>query len=124
MQFRGVMPAITTPFREDGAVDHEFLARHASWLVDHGSTAIIALGSLGEGATLSFAEKSQLLRTLVDAVGDRHAPPRLGAIWLHSSTSPLTDSTDFVNICRSLVLSSISTIRSTPFPPITTGTPT
>ncbi len=71
MNWSGVMPAITTPFTDDDAVDHDFLARHANWLVENGSTGIIALGSLGEGATLRFAEKCAVLERLVQAVGDR-----------------------------------------------------
>lgn len=71
MVWRGVMPAITTPFREDLSIDHEFLAKHVNWLVDHGSRGIVALGSLGEAATLTFAEKVEILQTCVDAVGKR-----------------------------------------------------
>lgn len=69
MQWTGVIPAITTPFREDGAVDHEFMVRHARWMLDSGCSAIVALGSLGEGATLSFDEKVEILRNLVSNVG-------------------------------------------------------
>ena len=68
---RGVLPAITTPFSEDGSVDHAFLAEHARKLVDAGCTALVPLGSLGEAATLSFDEKIAIIRTLVAAVGDR-----------------------------------------------------
>ena len=73
MQWRGVIPAITTPFRTDGSVDHDFFARHCAWLIDNGCTGIVALGSLGEGATLSFDEKNAILRTAVNAIG-RRAP--------------------------------------------------
>jgi 1-pyrroline-4-hydroxy-2-carboxylate deaminase len=71
MIWRGVMPAITTPFNEDMTVDHGFLARHCQWLVDHGCTGVVALGSLGEGATLTLTEKRQVLETCVKAIGDR-----------------------------------------------------
>src|SRR5438067_3546357 len=71
MIWRGVMPAITTPFSEDMSVDHGFLARHCSWLVDNGCTGVVALGSLGEGATLTLAEKQAVLATCVRAVGER-----------------------------------------------------
>jgi len=71
MTWAGVMPAITTPFQEDLTVDLPFLHRHAQWLVEHGSTGIVCLGSLGEGATLEFEEKTAILRTVVEAVGDR-----------------------------------------------------
>ena len=73
MNWRGVIPAMTTPFRTDGSVDHDFLARHSAWLIENGCTGIVALGSLGEGATLSFDEKLAILRTAVDSVG-RKAP--------------------------------------------------
>jgi len=71
MNWKGVMPAITTSFRSDLSVDHRFLAEHCRWLLDNGCTGIVALGSLGEGATLSFDEKLEVLRTCVKAVGQR-----------------------------------------------------
>ncbi len=70
MQWSGVIPAMTTPFKEDLSVDHDFLAEHAQWLVENGCTGIVALGSLGEGGTLSNAEKEEVLKTCIDAVGD------------------------------------------------------
>jgi len=71
MDWKGVMPAITTAFTAGLQVDLAFLARHCAWLVDNGCSGIVALGSLGEGATLSLDEKLQVLRTCVDAVHDR-----------------------------------------------------
>jgi len=71
MNWKGVMPAITTEFKEDLAVDHAFMAAHCSWLLEGGCTGIVALGSLGEGATLSFDEKLAVLGTCVKAVGGR-----------------------------------------------------
>lgn len=65
------MPATTTAFKDDLTIDHDFVAKHANWLIDHGCTGIVAPGSLGEGATLLDAEKVQLLETLVKAVGSR-----------------------------------------------------
>jgi 4-hydroxy-tetrahydrodipicolinate synthase len=70
-QWTGVFPAITTPFSHDMTVDHEFLGRHVAWLVDHGCTGIVALGSLGESATLEFEEKVEILETCVKSVGKR-----------------------------------------------------
>ena len=70
-RWSGVFPAITTPFHPDLTVDHDFLARHVAWLVDSGCDGIVALGSLGEGATLTCDEKVAILRTCIDAVGAR-----------------------------------------------------
>lgn len=71
MKWAGVIPAITTPFHEDLTVDHAFLAKHCQWLVDNGCTGVVALGSLGEGATLNLDEKRAVLETCVAAVGSR-----------------------------------------------------
>jgi 1-pyrroline-4-hydroxy-2-carboxylate deaminase len=65
--FTGIMPAMTTPFHRDGAVDHDFFAEHCRWLVEHGASALVPLGSLGEGATLGHDEKRAVLETCVRA---------------------------------------------------------
>lgn len=69
--WRGVFPAITTPFKKDLTVDYEALQGHASWLVDNGCRGIVALGSLGEGATLSFGEKIEILKACHQVLGAR-----------------------------------------------------
>ncbi len=71
MNWKGVMPAITTSFNQDLSVDHTFVAEHCRWLLDNGCTGIVALGSLGEGATLCFEEKLAVLRTCIGAVRGR-----------------------------------------------------
>jgi dihydrodipicolinate synthase/N-acetylneuraminate lyase len=71
MNWKGVMPAITTPFDANLRVDHGFLAEHCRFLLDNGCAGIVALGSLGEGATLSFSEKPEVIRTCVRAVEKR-----------------------------------------------------
>jgi len=71
MTWRGVMPAITTPFHEDLKIDHAFVAKHCNWLVDNGCTGIVTPGSLGESATLTVDEKLSLWSTVVEAVGYR-----------------------------------------------------
>jgi 4-hydroxy-tetrahydrodipicolinate synthase len=71
VQWSGVIPAVTTPFGEDFAIDHGFMVTHIRWLVDQGCAGIVPLGSLGEAATLSGSEKRTVLETCVGAVGDR-----------------------------------------------------
>lgn len=71
MDWKGVFPAITTPFDDKDRVDLDFLAEHAKWLVDNGCQGLVPLGSLGEGNTLDFEEKIQVLQMCVAAVGER-----------------------------------------------------
>ena len=71
--WHGVLPAITTPFKPDGSVDHDFLGHHVDQMMQAGCTGIVPLGSLGETATLSLEEKRAVLQTVVAAVDGRGA---------------------------------------------------
>lgn len=71
MNWKGVMPAVTTCFDGRYRVDHKFMAEHCRWLIDNGCSGIVALGSLGEGATLSFEEKLEILGNIKAALGNR-----------------------------------------------------
>jgi dihydrodipicolinate synthase/N-acetylneuraminate lyase len=71
MNWKGVISAMTTGFKPDYSVDHAFVAKHAQWQLQNGCDGIVAPGSLGESATLSFDEKLALLKTLVGASGGK-----------------------------------------------------
>jgi len=71
MKWEGVYPAVTTPFREDLSVDLGFFARHLESMREAGCRGFVPLGSLGEGATLAFSEKEEILREARRAAGDR-----------------------------------------------------
>ncbi len=77
MNWKGVIPAITTNLKADLSVDHEALAAHCRWMIESGCTGIVCCGSLGEAQTLTFEEKVAVVRTAVAAVSDR-APVALG----------------------------------------------
>jgi 4-hydroxy-tetrahydrodipicolinate synthase len=67
----GVFPAMTTPFKADLSVDYDALSAHAQWLIEAGCKGVVALGSLGESATLSRDEKIEILRRLNAALGGK-----------------------------------------------------
>lgn len=71
MAFKGVMPAITTHLAPDLSIEHQALRHHVDWLIGHGVTGIVPLGSLGEGATMSFDEKAAVLESCVAAANGR-----------------------------------------------------
>ena len=71
MEWRGVIPAITTAFDENHEVDYELAGEHCRWLIQNGCTGVVALGSLGEGATLTLSEKSRILTTCVNSLQGR-----------------------------------------------------
>src|SRR5262245_51079534 len=80
MKWTGVISAITTAFNADYSVDYVFLAQHAQWQIDQGCDGIVALGSLGEAATLAFDEKVAILKTLVAALRDKPVVAGIAAL--------------------------------------------
>jgi len=71
MKWQGVIPAIMTPFGDDLTVDADLLRREVDALMKAGCTGIVALGSLGEGGSLSFEEKNAVLRLCREEIGGR-----------------------------------------------------
>lgn len=69
--FGRVLTAMVTPFTVDGALDLEGAQQLATHLVDAGNDGLILNGTTGESPTTSDAEKAQLVRAVVEAVGDR-----------------------------------------------------
>ncbi|WP_030802672.1 4-hydroxy-tetrahydrodipicolinate synthase [Streptomyces sp. NRRL S-337] len=69
--FGRVLTAMVTPFTADGALDLDGAQRLAAHLVDAGNDGLVVNGTTGESPTTSDAEKAQLVRAVVDAVGDR-----------------------------------------------------
>lgn len=70
-RFGHVLTAMASPFTEDLALDLDGAQRLANHLVDHGSDGVVVCGTTGESPTLSNAESRELLRAVLDAVGDR-----------------------------------------------------
>ncbi|HWG94105.1 MAG TPA: 4-hydroxy-tetrahydrodipicolinate synthase [Mycobacteriales bacterium] len=69
--FGRVLTAMVTPFTEEGALDLDGAQVLARALVDAGNDGLVVNGTTGESATTTDAEKSDLLRAVVEAVGDR-----------------------------------------------------
>ncbi|BDZ43897.1 4-hydroxy-tetrahydrodipicolinate synthase [Paraoerskovia sediminicola] len=69
--FGAVLTAMVTPMTDAGEVDLEAAARVATYLVDHGNDGLVISGTTGESPTTHAPEKGDLLRVVVDAVGDR-----------------------------------------------------
>jgi 4-hydroxy-tetrahydrodipicolinate synthase len=62
---------MVTPMREDGSIDLEQAQALAVHLVEHGHDGLVVSGTTGESPTTSAQEKDELLRAVIEAVGDR-----------------------------------------------------
>jgi 4-hydroxy-tetrahydrodipicolinate synthase len=71
MRFPGIIPAVTTPFGPDGAVDTDALRANINALVDAGVHGIVATGTMGEAGSLSTSERREVIAAIAAAVDGR-----------------------------------------------------
>ena len=69
--FGRVLTAMLTPFTADGDLELRTAQALASRLVDQGNDGLVISGTTGESPPTSRQEKADLVRAVVDAVGDR-----------------------------------------------------
>ncbi len=71
LNWTGVIPALMTEMKQDGALDLPATQRHIEKCLDAGSEGFVMLGTLGENSSLSVDEKEQVVRAAVEAVNGR-----------------------------------------------------
>ncbi|MDD3180010.1 MAG: dihydrodipicolinate synthase family protein [Opitutaceae bacterium] len=78
--FQGVIPVLPTPFHDDETLDLTSLERIVTFAVEQGVNGLTLLGVLGEANRLTGAERTRLIRVVVQAapglpviVGTSHA---------------------------------------------------
>lgn len=69
--FGRLITAMVTFFHEDGSLNADGTAEFASWLLDHGSDAILVSGTSGEAPTMTYAEKEELFTKVIAKVNGR-----------------------------------------------------
>lgn len=73
--FKGSLPALITPLREDGEIDWPTLEKLVEWHIAQGSNGLVPVGTTGESPTLSHAEHQAVVEAVV-----RHAAGRIPVI--------------------------------------------
>ena len=76
--YQGSIPALVTPFTDQGAVDEEAFAAHVEWQIAEGSTGLVPVGTTGESPTLSHAEHKRVVELCVE-VAKKRVPVIAGA---------------------------------------------
>jgi 4-hydroxy-tetrahydrodipicolinate synthase len=69
--FKGSIPALITPFTEEGAVDADGFQKFVEWQVAEGSHGLVPVGTTGESPTLSHDEHKLVVELCVEAAASR-----------------------------------------------------
>ncbi|RUO25753.1 4-hydroxy-tetrahydrodipicolinate synthase [Aliidiomarina minuta] len=67
----GSMVALVTPFTKHGNVDYTLLAELVEFHINHGTDAIVSVGTTGESPTLSHDEHVDVVRATVEVAAGR-----------------------------------------------------
>ena len=69
--FRGIATALATPMTQIGAIDYDAYGRLIDWQIDSGINALVACGTTGEAATMSYDEHKETIAYAVKRVNGR-----------------------------------------------------
>lgn len=69
--FRGSIVALITPMHEDGRVDDASLGRLVEFHIENATSAIVAVGTTGESATLDEDEHCEVIRRVIELAAGR-----------------------------------------------------
>jgi 4-hydroxy-tetrahydrodipicolinate synthase len=73
LSLNGYVPAVPTPFTEDGAVDIAAFERFCDWQISEGARALVVCGTTGEAPTLSDTEHRDVVRAAYKVARGRAA---------------------------------------------------
>lgn len=84
IDWRGVMPALTTEMNQDGSLHLKATAQHAESCLSAGVEGIVVLGTLGENNSLTLDEKEAVTHAVVEVVNGR--VPVIAGVAEYTST--------------------------------------
>lgn len=104
--FKGVYPALITPFKKDGSMDLEGLKANVKYYMSLGCAGVAFSGSSGEHAFLSREERAAGIKACKEAVGDGYVIAGAGAQTTAETKKLVQDAKD-AGADAALVLSPI-----------------
>jgi len=83
----GSIVALVTPMNDDLSLDWDALHKLVDWHIQEGTTAIVAVGTTGESATLDMEDHIKVIRAVVDQVNGKI--PVIAGTGANSTTEAL-----------------------------------
>ena len=71
MSIKGSITALVTPMRENGELDYSALEKLINFQIDSGISALVAVGTTGESATIDFKDHIKLIEFFVKTASGR-----------------------------------------------------
>ena len=71
MMFKGSIPALVTPFADDGSFAEDVFAQFVEWQIAEGSSGVVPVGTTGESPTLTHDEHKRVVDVCVKVAAGR-----------------------------------------------------
>lgn len=69
--FSGSLVAIVTPMKPSGEIDYKSFEKLLDWHIASNTDGLVILGSTGEAPTITFEERTKIIRQVVDQVNEK-----------------------------------------------------
>lgn len=69
--YKGVIPAMMTPFKADNTFDKAAAREMVDWMIAQGSTGFYLTGSNGSGPYMESKERNEVVETMMEAINGR-----------------------------------------------------
>ncbi|XP_019626380.1 PREDICTED: N-acetylneuraminate lyase-like isoform X3 [Branchiostoma belcheri] len=112
LRVEGVIAAVFTPVKENGALNLDVIDRYVDHLVSQGVLNVFVGGSTGEGVNFSLAERKQLTEKWVTA-----GSGKLQNVIVHVGGVSIPDSQDLARHAESVGVQGIATLPTLFFKP-------
>ena len=108
---KGTIPAAVTPLRDAASrVDESAIAPYIDFLIDHGATGVLAMGTTGEGILLTKQERQTVMDAFVEAAAGR-VP-----VAVHAGAQTTADSIALAEHAASIGAAAVAVIGPPYFP--------
>ena len=71
LEIKGIIPAMVTPFTDNGEINKKSLRKLTGYLIDNGVHGLFPVGSTGEFYGMDIDKKREVLKTVLEEAGDR-----------------------------------------------------
>ena len=106
-RLKGIVPALMTPFKENGDIDYDFLKEHLDFLIEAEVDSLYILGTAAEVFLMDLEERKSVAEAVVE-----HAAGRI-PVFMHVGDLRMDQAEEMIDFAKSLEIEGLGAV--TPF---------
>lgn len=106
-RLKGIVPALMTPFKENGDIDYDFLKEHLDFLIEAEVDSLYILGTAAEVFLMDLEERKAVAEDVVE-----HAAGRI-PVFMHVGDLRMDQAEEMIDFAKNLEIEGLGAV--TPF---------